>query len=115
MVGNEVARIDWSIEPRKTGSIMLMTMSRLSLCVSDTMVAGLTPGSLTLASMNVHSAATTAAQRSRRNGFVDVNTGKWCRCHLRLGAWLACRAAGLRQHATHTARVRRKPALRAHE
>src|SRR5580704_5370138 len=73
---------------------MLMTMSRLSLCVSDSTVAGLTPGSLTLASMNVHSAATTAAQRSRRNGFVDVNTGKRCRCHLRPvrpGAWLTCR------------------------
>src|SRR5580658_3728962 len=63
MVGKEVARIDWSIEPRNTGSIMLTTMSRLSLCVSGSAVAGLTPGSLTLASMNVQSAATTAAQR----------------------------------------------------
>jgi hypothetical protein len=37
--------------------------------------------------MNVSFAATTAAQRSRQNGFVDVNTGKIRRCHLRLGAW----------------------------
>ena len=81
MVGNEVARIDWSIEPRNTGSIMLTTMSRLSLCVSDSTVAGLTPGSLTLASMNVHSLRPRRRSASRRNGFVDVNTGKRGRCH----------------------------------
>src|SRR5579862_7443063 len=68
---------------------MLMTMSRLSLCVIGSATAGPTPGSLTLASMNVQSAAATAAQRSR--GFVDVNTGKNRRCHLRAGAWQTCR------------------------
>jgi hypothetical protein len=41
MVGNEVARIDWSIEPRNTGSIMLTTMSRLSLWVSGAAATGL--------------------------------------------------------------------------
>jgi hypothetical protein len=82
MVGNEVARIDWSIEPRNTGSIMLTTMSRLSLWVSGAAATGLTPGSLTLASMNVSSAARfLAAQRSRRNGFFYLNTGKLRRCH----------------------------------
>jgi hypothetical protein len=40
--------------------------------------------------MNVQSLRAGLRSASRRNGFVDVNTGKIRRCHLRPGAWQTC-------------------------
>ena len=40
MVGSELARIDWSTEPMKTGSIMLVTMTRRSRWDSGSGSAG---------------------------------------------------------------------------
>src|SRR5580700_7089166 len=57
MVGSDVARIDWSTEPRNTGSIMLVTMMVFSRWPSGAGSAGATSCSMTLASMNASSAA----------------------------------------------------------